>query len=148
MTVDRTFAERNRASRERLGLFAALSAEQLRRPVGEHWTVAITLAHLAFWDRRVSALLEALRESGKRAIPRIDVSVNDFSLPLWAAIPPREAGRLAMESAQEVDAALERCPAPLLERLDAISPRFVERSLHRNEHLDEAAAALGAEPSA
>jgi hypothetical protein len=148
MTVDRAFIERNRASRERLGRFAALSEEQLRQPVGEHWTVAITLAHLAFWDRRVSALLETVGESEKRAIPRIDISVNDFSLPLWAAIPPREAGRLAMEAAQEVDAALERCPVALLERLNAISRRFVERSLHRNDHLDEAAAALGREPSA
>jgi hypothetical protein len=29
-----------------------LNNQELLKPVGKNWTVAITLAHLAFWDRR------------------------------------------------------------------------------------------------
>ena len=54
MTLDQSFIERNRASTNRMRtLVARLSDQELQHPVGEHWTVAITLAHLAFWDRRV-----------------------------------------------------------------------------------------------
>ena len=54
MTLDRSFIALNRASTERIRALAArLSDEEMQHPVGEHWTVAIALAHLAFWDRRV-----------------------------------------------------------------------------------------------
>ena len=54
MTLDRSFVERNRASTDRIRALAArLSDVEMQHPVGEHWTVAIALAHLAFWDRRV-----------------------------------------------------------------------------------------------
>jgi hypothetical protein len=54
MTLDQSFIELNRASTNRIRALAArLSDEELQHPVGEHWTVAIALAHLAFWDRRV-----------------------------------------------------------------------------------------------
>ena len=47
MAVDQSFVERNRASTERIRQLAArLSDEEMLRPVGEHWTVAIALAHL------------------------------------------------------------------------------------------------------
>ena len=56
MTLDRSFVELNHAATERLRALAArLSDEELQHPVGQHWTVAITLAHLAFWDRRDAA---------------------------------------------------------------------------------------------
>jgi uncharacterized damage-inducible protein DinB len=49
MTLDRSFVERNRASTQRIrALVARLSDEDLQHPVGEYWTVAIALAHLAF----------------------------------------------------------------------------------------------------
>jgi len=143
MPVDRAFIQRNRLSRERIRKFASLSDAELQHPVGEHWTVAITLAHLAFWDRRVSYVLDMTEKEGKVFIPQIDIFVNDLSLPLWAAIPPREAARLAIESAEAVDARLESFPPELLEGVFAASQRWVERSRHRNEHLDEAAQSLG-----
>jgi len=49
MTVDPTYIASNRASTARLRALAArLSDDELGHPVGEHWTVAIALAHLAF----------------------------------------------------------------------------------------------------
>jgi hypothetical protein len=55
--------------------------------VGEHWTVAIALAHLAWWDRRVMYVLDRTAQDGKLFIPEIDIFVNDLSLPLWAPFP-------------------------------------------------------------
>ncbi len=144
MTQDRSFVERNRASTERMrNLIARLSEEELQRPVGEHWTVAIALAHLAFWDRRVLHSLDGLERDGALPTPAIDIVVNDLSLPLWAAIPPRTAARLAVETAQALDARLEKLSPDLLAQVGEYSQRWVVRALHRDEHLDEVEAALG-----
>jgi hypothetical protein len=64
MALDRSFIERNRTSTERIRVMGALSDEELRRPVGKHWTVAIVLAHLAFWDRRVLYALDKTEQDG------------------------------------------------------------------------------------
>ena len=143
MSLDRSFVERNRASTERIRRTAArLSDEQMQHPVGEHWTVAIVMAHLAFWDRRVMYVLDKTEQDGKLFIPEIDIFVNDLSLPLWAAIPPREAARIAIETAEALDRRLEAYPTALLEEIASYNKRWVDRSLHRGEHLDEADAAL------
>jgi len=143
MTLDRSFIERNRASTHRIHALAArLTDEELQHPVGEHWTVAIALAHLAFWDRRVMYVLDMTERDGKLFIPEIDIFVNDLSLPLWAAIPPREAARIAIETAEALDKRLESFPPALLEEIYTYTKRWVVRALHRGEHLDEVEAAL------
>ena len=142
MPLDQLYVERNRASTNRIREMARLSDNELLRPVGEHWTVAIVLAHLAFWDRRVSYVLDMTERDQKLFIPEIDVFVNDLSLPLWAAIPPREAARLAVEAAEAVDRRLESYPVALLEEIYAYNPRWVVRAEHRGHHLNEADAAL------
>ncbi len=143
MPLDRSFVELNRASTERIRALAArLSDEELQHPVGEHWTVAIVFAHLAFWDRRVLHVLDKTERDGKLFIPELDIFVNDLSLPLWAAIPPRAAARIGLESAEALDKRLEDFPAALLEEIYTYNKRWVVRALHRGEHLDEADAAL------
>jgi hypothetical protein len=81
-------------------------------------------------------------KNGKVFIPEIDIFVNDLSLPLWAAVPAREAVRIAMENAEAVDKRLETYPEALLEEIHNYNKRWVIRALHRNEHLDEAESAL------
>ncbi len=143
MTIDRAFIELNRRSTERMKvLAAALSDEEMRHPVGEHWNVGVVFAHLAFWDRRAMYVLDKTEQEGKVFFPEIDIVTNDLSLPLWAAIPPREAARIAIENAEKIDRRIETYPPVLLEELYAQYPRIVDRSRHRNEHLDEADAAL------
>ena len=143
MSLDRSFIEKNRLSTERMRTLAArLSDAELQRPVGQHWTVAITLAHLAWWDRRVLYCLEITKRDGKLFAPEVDIFVNDLSLPLWAAIPPRAAARLGIETAEDLDRQLEDFSPALLEEIYAYNKRWVLRALHRNEHLDEAEAAL------
>ena len=144
MPLDRAFVEQNRASTNRIReLVAGLSDAQMKKPVGQHWTVAIALAHLAFWDRRVLCVLDTTeKDGGKLFIPDIGIVVNDVSLPLWAAIPGRDAARLAIETAETLDKRLETYSPALLETIHAHNVRWVVRALHRNEHLDEVDAAL------
>ena len=143
MTLDRSFIALNRASTERIRTLAArLSDEEMQHPVGEHWTVAIALAHLAFWDRRVMNILDCTERDGKLVTPEIDIVVNDLSLPLWAAIPPREAARIAIEASEALDKRLEGLPLANLEQIYTYNKRWVLRALHRGEHLDEIEAAL------
>ena len=143
MTLDRSFIELNHTSTNRIrDLAARLSDKEIQHPVGEHWTVAIALAHLAFWDRRVLYVLDMTERDGALFVPAIDIFVNDLSLPLWAAIPPREAARIAIETSEVLDKRLEDYPPALLEEIYAYNKRWVVRALHRGEHLDEVDAAL------
>jgi hypothetical protein len=143
MSMDRSFLELNRASTDRIrGLASRLSDAEMLAPIGHDWTAAIVLAHIAFWDRRVLYVLDMTERDGKLFIPEIDIFVNDLSLPLWAAIPPREAARIAIEAAETLDARLESFPEPLLEEIYHYNKRWVVRSLHRGEHLDEVDATI------
>ena len=143
MPSDLSFAERNRASTQRIRTLAErLTDEELQQPVGQHWTVAIALAHMAFWDRRVSYLLDSLEREGKLSPLKIDIVVNDLSLPLWAAIPPREAAQIAVEAAEALDKRLEALSPALIEKVNSQNERWVVRALHRGVHLDEIDAAL------
>jgi hypothetical protein len=72
----------------------------------------------------------------------VDTLVNDVLLPTWAAVPGREAARLAVETAAALDKRLEGFPAALLEQVNAHNPRWVLRALHREEHLAEVEQAL------
>jgi hypothetical protein len=136
--MDRTFVEQNRASTDRLRkLVAQLSNADMGRKVSADWTVAVALAHLAFWDRRVQFVLDHTEREGKLSTVEIETIVNDILLPTWAAIPGREAARLAVETAEALDKRLESFPAALLEQVNAHNPRWVMRALHRNEHLEE-----------
>ena len=143
MTLDRSFVERNRASTDRIRTLAArLTDAEMQHPVGKHWTVAIALAHLAFWDRRVLYVLDRTEREGTLFVPEIDIFVNDLSLPLWAAIPPGAAAQIAIETAETLDARLQSYSPALLEEINGYNQRWVVRALHRNEHLDEVDAAL------
>ena len=143
MTLDNSFAELNRASRERIRALAErLTDAEMQTKVGEHWTVGIVFAHLAWWDQRVIHILEMTERDGKLFPLEIDTVVNDLSLPLWAVIPPREAARIAIETSEILDKRLEEFSPSLLEAVYNHNKRWVVRALHRDEHLNEADAAL------
>jgi hypothetical protein len=144
MTLDRSFVDRNRTATGHIRQLAQeLTDEQLLHPVGDVWTVAICLAHLVFWDRRVMYVMDRSLQDGKLFVPEIDILVNDLSLPLWAAIPPRQAARMSVETAEACDRQLEAFPEPLLGKMYDYNQRWVIRALHRNEHLDDMHRALG-----
>ena len=143
MPLDSSYKDQNRLSRERIHALAErLTDEEMQTRVGEHWTVGIVFAHLAWWDRRIMYVLDMTEKDGKLFIPEIDIFVNDLSLPLWAAVPPREAARIAIETCETLDKRLEEYSPELLEEIYNYNKRWVIRALHRNEHLDEAVEAL------
>ncbi len=141
--MDRSFVELNRLSTARLKkLVDSLSSADMGRKVGPHWNVAVALAHLAFWDRRVQFVLDRTQHEGRLSPVEVDTVVNDLLLPTWEAVPGAAAARMALETAEALDRQLESFPEALLEQVQAHNPRWINRSLHRNEHLDEVDAAL------
>jgi hypothetical protein len=144
MPLNPSYKDLNRTSTERVKTYASLTEEQFQTRVGEHWTVAIALAHIAFWDRRVIYCLDRTQQGGKLYVPEVEVAVNDLSLPLWAAIPAKEAVRLAVENCEATDKRIEEYPQDLLQEVYNYNERWVVRALHRNQHLDEVDAALKA----
>ncbi len=133
------FLEENTASRRRLEtLVRRLSDADLTRSTSYGWTVAALLAHLAFWDQRVLALLRRWKEEGVDPSPIDPDAMNDALKPLCLAIDPRTAVELCLSSAQAVDAELETITSDLVEEIQASPTHFrFSRALHRNDHLNE-----------
>ena len=69
----------------------------------------------------------------------IDVDVtNDSLLPLWLALPPRAAAKLAVSSAEAIDRELEKAPFDLISAIENLGGKFrLYRSEHRKLHLDQ-----------
>ena len=145
MPLDPQIRDANHAATARIrALRASLTDDQFRLPVGEHWTVAMVFVHLAFWDRRCLAMFDRIEKAGHDTEVDIDLVVNDLSLPIWAAVPPHDATRIAMENAEALDARIDGYPSELISLVLDSHPRWVRRHFHRDEHLDEAEAALEA----
>ena len=137
--MGRSFVAENAKERERLSsLVAQLTDEQLCLPIGDGWTIAVALAHLAFWDQRSLVLMRKWKETEVATSP-IDIDVtNDALLPLWLALPPRTAAKLAISSAEAIDRELEESPSELISAIEDLGERFrLYRSEHRKLHLDQ-----------
>ena len=137
--MDRDFVKENGKERERLrSLVAGITEEELSLPLGDDWTIAVALAHLAFWDQRSLLLMRKWQQSGVEPSP-IDIDVtNDSLLPLLRAIPPRAAADLAVSSAEAVDRELQKASSDLIDSIESLGEKFrLYRSIHRKLHLDE-----------
>jgi hypothetical protein len=145
MPVSKAFAESNRLQRERLrALVARLDAGKLAVRLGNGWTVAGALAHLALWDRQRLCLMRRWA-AGDMCIgdPPGDARqhdgdvFNDAVQPLLELIPPERAGAAAVQAAEEVDALLLQVSDDVVEtalaRPDAPN---LDRGSHRKHHLD------------
>ena len=142
--MERPFVTENDQARERLdSLVAGLTDDELNLPLGDDWTIAVALAHLAFWDQRSLVLMRKWKQSGVELSP-IDIDVtNDSLLPLWRAMPPRVAAELAVSSAEAIDHELQEASSDLIDAIESLGEKFrLYRSIHRKLHLDEIAEAL------
>jgi hypothetical protein len=147
MAGDRSYVALNNAERNRLeGLVARCSDADLGRAMPAGWTVAATLAHLAFWDERVRILFERWEREGSVPPPEDEASVdwiNDSAKPMFLGLPPRRAAELAVKIARETDRAVEQLSDDMLARNAAApQPLNVVRAAHRRQHLDEIEAIL------
>jgi hypothetical protein len=139
-----TILEENRKERERLLAFmAGLKEEDFEQRLLNDWTVAVTLAHLAFWDLwQVSILKRWLTDKHK---PEHSDSrpINDSLSILSETIPPQAVVRLATQAAKAIDQAVgQLTPAQAEELIQAGLERTLRRSLHRKDHLDKLEKAL------
>jgi len=137
--MDRPFIAENAKERERLrSLIGRLTDEELSLPLENGWTVAVALAHLAFWDQRSLVLMRKWKLGGVELSP-IDIDVtNDSLLPLCLAIPPRAAANLAVSSAEAIDRELEEAPSELITTIEGLGEKLrLYRSNHRKQHVDQ-----------
>jgi hypothetical protein len=138
---------RDDLARQRLeALVERVSDAELAQPLGAGWTVASVLAHLAFWDRRATILLEKWHRGGAPSsadIVDID-TINDAARPQWVLLPPRRAAEDAVVCADAADRAVRAATPELLQQIAAAGgPLHTIRALHRTEHLDEIERILG-----
>jgi hypothetical protein len=137
------YAQQNTESRRRLeALVSRLFDADLARTTDYGWTVAALLAHLAFWDHRMSVILHRWQEQGLDESPIDSIVVNDALKVICHALEPRTAARLAVSAAQKVDAEFETLSDGFVEQIEqhieATSTQFrMNRSLHRDGHLND-----------
>src|SRR3954462_15797518 len=111
MPVPAAVAQSNRSQTERLRrLVERLDAAMLAVRLPRGWTVAVALAHLAFWDRQRLCLMRRLAV-GDLCYGGYDGELfNEVLLPFLEAIPNDRIAFLAVEAAEEVDAFLLAVP--------------------------------------
>lgn len=133
------------ASLERL--VARLSPADLARDLGDGWTVAAALGHLAFWDSRARLILERL--GAGQPLPAEGFEwyesdlLNDALAPQWRVLPPPESVRLALDAARAVNQAVTGVAPAVEKALVAADKAWVlRRANHRREHIDQIEAAL------
>lgn len=142
------YSQQNTLSRRRLESFAqGLSDEDLACSNEHGWTVAALLAHLAFWDHRMSEILRRWQADGLDESPIDSTAVNDALRVIFLELEPRTAARLAISAAQKIDAELETLTPELVRRYEehaaATFTQFrMNRSFHRDGHLNEIEALL------
>jgi hypothetical protein len=147
MAADRSYVAENEASLARMrSLVESMSDDELAEPMPADWTVAGVLAHLAFWDQRVTTLVDRWGPDGNGTPPNSPGSyeeeavdwINDAAKPMILALPPRVAAQVAVDAAAAADARVAGLSDELLAENEGtglyINP---DRSDHRSEHLDE-----------
>jgi hypothetical protein len=144
MPVSAAIAESNRVQTERLRqLVGRLTADMLTVRLPRGWTVAVALAHIAFWDRQRWCLMRRWA-AGDMCSGSYDGELfNEVLQPFLEMIPPQRAAAAALEAAQEVDAFLLAVPDEVVQMALARPDRpNLDRGSHREYHLDRIEQAL------
>jgi Mycothiol maleylpyruvate isomerase N-terminal domain len=144
MAVDRSYIDANRASLDRMRAFVeGASDEDLRTDMPAGWTVGAVLGHLAFWDERVTVILDML-EQGAKPSPYDEAAVdwiNDTAKRFLLAMEPRALAEMSLEIAAATDERLARLSDEALLEVTQLWCTQ-ERWRDRTEHLDEIDQAL------
>jgi DinB superfamily len=144
--MERAYVTENAHERQRLQtLIARMSDTDLMHPLPNGWTVAITLAHLAFWDRQRLALLRRWEREGVTPEPMDADTINEALRVLATALPPRTAVQLALDAAEAIDQAVEQLSVEMVTHVErGGQANLLRRAVHRRGHLDRIEQALGA----
>jgi hypothetical protein len=145
MTASAEYTRANDESRTRLrAIISRLDRGRLATNVMEGWSASALLAHLAFWDR--FTLLRWQSRLAGNVVPDIGPladALNDAAVPMWSAVPPEVATREAAAAAEAVDSFVAAlAPDVIAEVLAEGRSRWIARSEHRREHLEQIERAL------
>ena len=110
------------------------------------WTVAATLAHIAFYDDWVATRWQRRIADGRFQDLPDDITdlANAAGERGWHGVSPQQAKRIARDAAAAVTGLLDELPADALE--DAVvtnRPAMIDRSRHWDPHIEEIQRALG-----
>ena len=142
--MDTSYVERNRDSQARLrDVLTRLSDDDLIRALPDGWTVADTLAHLAFYDRRAAILLARFAREGVFPSPYDYDTINEGLPYLTRLIPPRAVVAETLAAAEAADQAAAATPEGLIAEIRSGNQVKLDRSEHRNNHLIDIEALLG-----
>ena len=142
------YSQQNRESRQKLeSLVRRLTDTDLALSTDYGWTISALLAHLAFWDERMSAILERWQESGLDESPIDSYAVNEALKPICHALEPRLAADLALAAAEKLDATFDTLSDDFVKQIEKhIEARGIQfrmnRALHRDGHLKDMEALL------
>jgi hypothetical protein len=137
------YSQQNAESRSRLtSLVRRLSDADLAGSTDYGWTVAALLAHLAFWDHRMSEILKRWQNEGLDPSEIDSTAVNDALKVICHALEPRQAAELAIAAAEKIDSELETLSTEFVEKLESHAEATntqlrMNRSLHRNSHIND-----------
>ena len=101
---------------------------------------------MAFWDRFAASRFEKYLRDREAMVFLNDAffdHINAAGRPQWTATPLGAAAADAMSSADAVDGFIARLSPEQIAAIQAIGrPRLLDRSGHRNQHLDQLERAL------
>jgi hypothetical protein len=142
------YSEPNAESRRTLeSLISRLTDTDLGLSTDYGWTISALLAHLAFWDHRMSVILKRWQDNGFDPSPIDSMAVNDALREICHALEPRTAANLALIAAEKIDRQLETLTDDFVKQIEehaeASGTQFrMNRSLHRNDHIKDIEALL------
>jgi hypothetical protein len=147
LKMDQLPLKENNTSRHRLdATVTTLADTNVDDTVTGEWTIAQTLAQLAFWDRWAAQLLIRWRSGGMPA-PAVpdwyDTAIDAALAEQWKALPIATAAALALDAATAVDREIAHLESPVLAALTASGQiHLINRYTYRNAALDKIDQAL------
>ena len=144
MPISAAIAESNHTQTERLRrLLGRLDSSMLALRLPNGWTVAVALAHIAFWDRQRLCLMRRWAAGDWCNCGYDGELFNEVLLPFLETIPPDRAAEMALKTAEEVDAFLLTVPDEVVDvALARPDHPNLDRGSHREGHLDDIEKAL------
>lgn len=144
MPVTPEIAESNRSQTERLRALAGrITPAMLGVRLPNGWTVAVALAHIAFWDRQRLCLMRRWAAGDWCSGGYAGELFNEVLLPFLELLPADRVAAVAVETAEQVDALLLASSDELIAAALARPDRpNLDRGSHREYHLDQIERAL------
>ena len=148
--VSNDYVTKNRKSRERLlNLVSNLSDQSLTRIANHGWTVSMTLAHMAFYDNYRLDQLRRWEQTGFNEVKADTEAINSGLRPLLEGVDGGTATRCVVSAVEAIDQQIEDLNPGLVNEIDQNGrASILDRSRHRNEHLDDIEQALSSESQA